>query len=184
MNRALLILASLTVCSTPVHAKTWAAQFPFGNGELSPVFHARSLDGALAQATKFCNRTELCLNQYSNGDIKANTATGSVGYSNLFVTTSCQQDSGEYVYATVPSVYDDMAGREDGRKKGEEIIQNAGHSADNCSVHAVYGVKSRERLQSDLNTKASKQDVRALKGEIRIYRMQRRNAIRTIEMLE
>lgn len=184
MNHAFLILASLAVCSTPAYAKTWAAQFPFGNGELSPVFHARSLDEALAQARKFCKRTELCRNQNLHEDIKASTATGSVGSSNLFVTISCQQDSGEHVYATVSSIYDDMAGREDGKKKGEMIIQGAGHFTDNCFVHAVYGVKSRERLRSDLTTKASTQDVRALKGEIRTYRMQRRKAMRTIEIME
>jgi hypothetical protein len=184
MNRALLIFTILTVCSTPAYAKTWAAQFPFGDGELSPVFHARSLDKALAKATEFCKRTELCRNQNLHEDIKASTATGAVGYSNLFVTTSCQQASGEQVYVTVSSVYDDMAGREDGKKKGEEILQSAGYAIDNCSVHAVYGVKSRERLQSDLTANASTQDVRALKGEIRTYRVQRRKAIRTIQIME
>ena len=102
-----------------------------------------------------------------------------MGHSNLFVTTGCQQASGEYVYVTVSSIHDAAAGRKDGKNKGEDAIQRLGHLADNCTIHAVYGVKSRQRLQTDLMAKALEQNVQSLKGEVRVYRVQRRNAART-----
>ena len=70
MNRAILIFASLTLGSVPADAKTWAAQFPISNGELSPVFHARNADEALAKAAKFCKQSELCRSQHPDGAIK------------------------------------------------------------------------------------------------------------------
>ena len=179
MNRAILIFASLTLGSVPADAKTWAAQFPIGNGDLSPVFHARNADDALEKAAKFCKQIELCRSQHPDGEIRGITAVGVVGYSNLFVTTECQQASGEHVYVTVSSIYDAAAGRKDGKNKGEDAIQRLGHVTDNCTVHAVYGVKSRQRLQTDLMAKALEQNVQSLKGEVRSYKIQRRNAART-----
>ncbi|HET8670702.1 MAG TPA: hypothetical protein VFM05_08785, partial [Candidatus Saccharimonadales bacterium] len=85
MNRAILIFASLTLSSVPADAKTWAVQFPFSDGKLSPVFHARHADAALAKATNFCKQSELCRAQHPNGEIKEITAIGVVGRSNLFV---------------------------------------------------------------------------------------------------
>lgn len=185
MNRALLILATLTVGTSHAHAKTWAVQFPFNNGELSPVFHARNADAALIKAITFCKKTELCQSEYPDGEIKTVTAIGVVGYSNLFVTTLCRQDNGEHAYVTVTSVFDDMAGREDGLAKGKEAIKRAGHSTHDCTLHAVYGVKSRDRLQSGLIAQALEQENKTLKGEIRSYKVQRRNARRTaVEILE
>lgn len=179
MNRAILILASLTLGSVPADAKTWAAQFPLSDGKLSPVFHARHADGALARATRFCEQTELCRKQHPNGEIKEITAVGVVGHSNLFVTTACPQASGESVYVTMTSIYDDDAGRKDGKIRGEELVQRSGHVTDNCTIHAVYGVKSRKRLQTELMSQALEQNVQSLKGEVRTYRVQRRSATRT-----
>jgi hypothetical protein len=185
MKRAFAILVVLTIGSAPVDAKTWAAQFPLLNGELSPVFHARSADEAVAQAAKFCRKSELCRNQFPNGEIKAVTAIGVVGRSNLFVTTACQQENGEYVYVIGPSPYDGMTAREDGMKKGKETLERAGYSIDHCTLQAVYGVKSRDRLRADLTEKAPEQDVQTLKGQIRLYKVQRRNASYTaIEVVD
>ena len=185
MKRAFVVLAVLTIGSAPAHAKTWAAQFPLLNGELSPVFHARSADAAVAQATKFCRKTELCRNQFPNGEIRAVTAIGVVGSSNLFVTTACRQESGENVYVIGPSLYDGMAGREDGMNRGKDALQRAGYSIDYCTLQAVYGVKSRDRLPADLSEKAPERDVQTLKGQIRLYKVQRRNATHTaIEIVD
>jgi hypothetical protein len=179
MNRAILIFASLTLGSVSADAKTWAAQFPIGNGELSPVFHARPRDAALAKAIKFCRETEVCLSEHPDGEIKEITAVGVVGHSNLFVTTACPQENGEFLYVTVPTIYDDAAGRTDGKVKGEEQIHRSGYLTENCTIHAVYGVKSRRRLQTDLMSQALEQNVEGLKGEVRTYKVQRRNATRT-----
>ena len=185
MKQAFVILVVLTVGSGPADAKTWAAQFPLLNGELSRVFHARSADEAVAQATKYCTKTETCRNQFPNGEIKAVTAIGVVGHSNLFITTACQQENGENVYVIGPSLYDGMAGREDGMKKGKEALQRAGYSIDHCTLHAVYGVKSRKRLPTDLTDRGLKQDIQTLKGQIRLYKVQRRNATYTaIEIVD
>jgi hypothetical protein len=185
MKHAFVILAGLTVGSAPADAKTWAAQFPLLSGELSPVFHARSADEAVTQAKNFCRETEICRNQFPNGEIRAVTAIGVVGSSNLFVTTACRQESGENVYVIGPSLYDGMAGREDGMKKGKEALQQAGYSIDHCTLHAVYGVKSRDRLSTDLTEQAPEQDTQTLKGQIRRYKVQRRNATYTaVEILD
>ena len=179
MIRALLITVSVMCCSTPTAAKTWAVQFPYGNGELSPVFHARSPNEALAKAMKFCKERELCRNQFPSGEIETITATGVVGYTNIFVTTVCQQENGEHAYITAPSVYDGEAGREDGKNKGEEALRGGGLSTENCSIHAVYGVKSRDLLKNNLAGGFSGQKVQTLNAQIRSYKVQRRNATRT-----
>jgi hypothetical protein len=187
MKSKLLIslLPCLILWSPSAQAKTWAAQFPYGSGELSPVFHARSSDSVLAKAKQFCKANELCSSQYGDEQIAAVAALGAVGFSNLFVTTLCRQENGEHVYVTVPSVYDESAGREDGKQKGQEAIRSAGHSADDCVVHAVFGVKSRERLKADLTAQPAKPVSQSLKGEIRLYRIQRRNATRmAVEIMD
>jgi len=154
----------------------WAAQFPLLNGELSPVFHAGTADQAVAQATTFCKKAESCRDQFPDGEIRAVTDIGVVGYSNLFVTTACRQESGEYVYVIGPSLYDGVAGREDGMKTGKEALQLAGYSIDQCALHAVYGVKSKDCLLTDLRGQTSGQNVQTLQGQIRRYKVQRRNA--------
>jgi hypothetical protein len=176
--KLLYVLIGLFLWSTPVSAKTWAAQFPYGGGELSPVFHARSSDAVLTKATAFCKQNDLCKSQYTDDQMNAVTALGVVGHSNLFVTTLCRQDNGEQVYATVASQLDEQAGRQDGEKKGQEMIEKAGHSTQDCLVHAVYGVKSRGRLKANLNAQEPQSVSYSLKGEIRIYRIQRRSSMR------
>ena len=61
-----LLLFGSTLYSTPLYAKTWAAQFPYGAGELSPVFHAESRENVLAKAEAFCQKNALCRDQYES----------------------------------------------------------------------------------------------------------------------
>jgi hypothetical protein len=172
-----LLLASFVVWSTPAYGKTWAAQFPYGSGELSPVFHAHSSDGVLAKATRFCQQNDLCNRQYKDLQIASFVALGVVGSSNLFVTTLCRQGSGEEIYVSVASPLDETAGREDGKQKGREAIERAGHSTDDCHIHTVYGVKSRSRLKTGLTVQHTQQ-AQGLGGEFRLYKIKRRNAVR------
>jgi hypothetical protein len=168
-----LPLVLLLLCTSPLHAKMWAAQFPYGS-KLSPVFHAPSRDEVLIEAVQFCKQNKLCSSKYADADIKSALAVGVVGTSNLFVTSQCKKTSGEYIYVTVTSLLDDAAGREDGLEKGREFLQQ-----ENCLIHAVYGIKSGKRLKADLAIQEQEPISERISGEIRLFKMQRRNSIWT-----
>jgi hypothetical protein len=168
-----LPLVLLLLCTSPLHAKTWAAQFPYGS-KLSPVFHAPSRDEVLTEAVQFCKQNKLCISKYADADIKLALAVGVVGSSNLFVTSKCKTSSGEYIYVTVTSLLDDAAGREDGLDKGREFLQQ-----ENCLIHAVYGIKSGKRLKADLAIEEQEPISQSISEEIRLFKMQRRNSIWT-----
>jgi hypothetical protein len=174
----ILPLVISSVYTSPLYAKTWAAQFQYGS-ELSPVFHAHSPDKVLIEAIAFCKQNELCKSKYTDADIKSVLVVGVVGFANLFVTTLCKKNSGENIYVTVPSPLNDAAGREDGLQKGRDIAQEAGLSVNDCLIHAVYGVKSRKRLKTDLEIREHEPVSQGTGEAIRLYRLQRRNSIWT-----
>lgn len=174
----ILILFISLVCSAPLQAKTWAAQFQYG-GELSPVFHAHNPDKVLNEAIQFCQQNALCKSQYADAEIKSVVAVGVVGSTNLFVTTLCKQSSGEKIYVTVPSQLSDAAGRENGLQKGRDIAQEAGLSVKDCLIHAVYGAKSRKRLKTNLVALEVEAVPTNTSKKVRLYKVQRRNGIQT-----
>jgi hypothetical protein len=70
-------------------------------------------------------------------------------------------------------------------RKGKEALQQAGYSTDRCTLQAVYGIKSRKRLLTNLTEPGPTQDIQTLKGQIRLYKVQRRNASYTaIEIID
>jgi hypothetical protein len=133
----------------------------------------------LIEAIEFCKQNELCKSKYTDVEIKSVLVVGVVGVANLFVTTLCKQSNSENVYVTVPSLLNDTAGREDGLKKGRDIAQKAGLSVNDCLIHAVYGVKSRKRLKTDLAIREHEPVSRSTAEAIRLYKLQRRNSIWT-----
>ncbi len=176
-----LLLFGSTLYSTPLYAKTWAAQFPYGAGELSPVFHAESRENVLAKADAFCRQNALCRDQYEKDEIKSGVATGVVGFTNLFVTTLCKQKDGAHTYVTAPSLYNDAEGREDGKQGGLRKIEGAGLSTEDCLIHAVYGVKSGGKLPTDLAAPTTKEITVKVTTEFsRPRKEQRRHATRTV----
>jgi hypothetical protein len=176
-----LLLFGSTLYSTPLYAKTWAAQFPYGAGELSPVFHAESRENVLAKADAFCQKNAQCRYQYPTSEVKSAVATGVVGFTNLFVTTLCKQNSGEHTYVTAPSLYNDGEGREDGKQLGLRKIKDVGLSTEDCLIHAVYGVKSGGKLPTDLAAPTTKEITVKVTTEFRRPRKeQRRHATRTV----
>jgi hypothetical protein len=175
-----LLLFGSTLYSTPLYAKTWAAQFPYGAGELSPVFHAESRENVLAKAEAFCQKNALCRDQYQ-AEVKSAVATGVIGFTNLFVTTLCKQKGGEPTYVTAPSLYNDKEGREDGKQVGLRKIEDAGLSTEDCLIHAVYGVKSGGKLPTDLAAPTTEEITVKVTTEFsRPRKEQRRHATRTV----
>jgi hypothetical protein len=179
MQRLFMLSLFTLLYSTPLYAKTWAAQLTYGAGELSPVFHAKSQDGVLTRAGKFCEQNDLCRSEFDSADLQTTLATGVVGRSQLFVTTACRQDNGDDLYTIAATSYDEDRGRNDGKEKALARIKAAGFLADDCHIHAVFGVKSQKQLWTGQPSAQPKADPIKTRAEVRLWRLQRRNAIRT-----
>ena len=64
-------------------------------------------------------------------------------------------------------------------QKGRAIAQEAGLSVNDCLIHAVYGVKSRKRLKTNLGAPELEAIPNNTSRKVRLYKVQRRNGIQT-----